>query len=154
MVTSNLNIRFVKVLLQGPQVNIESSGSSDTDATMHQRSKIASGICQLIIYNSIQHSSIAKTTTQIRHSRDRETPLPLYIGIKMHSNARLKHLVDTFHQLGLSVWYDRIREVNVAVAISVYKRIENDGVVLPSNMRSGVFTSGDMDHLDHHRTSN
>ena len=34
--------------------------------------------------------------------------------------------------------------------------IEEDGwcVVLPTNMRSGVFTSGDMDNLDHKKTSN
>ena len=63
-------------------------------------------------------------------------------------------LLRFFHQLGISVSYDRVREVKVAVARSVCKRIEEDGVVLPTNMRSGVFTSGDMDNLDHKQTSN
>ena len=42
----------------------------------------------------------------------------------------------------------------MAVARSVCKWIEEDGVVLPTNMHSGVFTSGDMDNLDHKKTSN
>ena len=63
-------------------------------------------------------------------------------------------MVDIFHQLGIYVSYDRVREVKVAVARSVCKRIEEDGVVLPTSMRSGVFTSGDMENLDHKKTSN
>ena len=91
------------------------------------------------------------TAIQIRHTRDRETPLPLYTGIKVHSDAHLKHLIESFHRLGLSVSYDRVREVKVAVARSGCRRIEEDGIVLPTNMRSGVFTSGDLDNLDHKR---
>ena len=48
----------------------------------------------------------------------------------------------------------RVREGKVVVTRSVYKRIEEDGVVLPTNMCSGVFTSGYMDNLDHKKTSN
>jgi hypothetical protein len=45
-------LSFMVVLLQGPQANIEGSGRSrDNDTGMHQRSKVASGLCQLIIYN-------------------------------------------------------------------------------------------------------
>ena len=44
--------------------------------------------------------------------------------------------------------------MKIAVARSVCKRIEEDGVVLPTNMRFGVFTTGDFDNLDHKKTSN
>ncbi len=144
-------LSFMAVLLHGPQATLDGSGVS---GDVHQRFKVACGLSQLIMYNSVKGTSISKTTTKIRHIRDHETPLPLYTGIKIHSNTRCKHLVDTFHQLGLSVSYDRVREVKVAVARSVCKRIEEDGVVLPTNMRSGVFTPGDMDNLDHNKTSN
>ena len=88
------------------------------------------------------------------HRRDQETPFLLYIGIKMHSDACLRHLVQTFHHLGLSVSYECVREVKIVVARSVCKRIEEDGVVLSTNMHSGVFTTGDLDNLDHKNTSN
>ena len=145
-------LTFMDVLLQGPKVNME--GPQQYDAGMDQRSKVACGICQLVIYNMVKYTSSSDTAVQMRHRRERETPFPLYIGIKMHSDSRLKHLVQTFHNLGLSVSYERVREVKIAVARSVCKRIEEDGVVLPTNMRSGVFTTGDFDNLDHKKTSN
>ena len=148
-------LTFMKVLLQGPKANIEGSvESGESDAGMDQRSKVACGLCQLITYNTVKYAMSSPTAIQIRHTRDRDTPLPLYTGIKVHSDARLKHLIESFHRLSLSVSYDRVREVKVAVARSVCRRIEEDGVVLPTNMRPGVFTSGDLDNLDHKKTSN
>lgn len=147
-------LTFMNVLLQGPKSMEGSSQRSERDADMGQRSKVASGLCQLITYNVVKCAPSALTSLQIRHRKERETPLPLYIGIKLHCDARLKHLVETFHRLGISVSYDRVREVKTAVARAVCKRIENNGVVLPNNMRSGVFTSGDFDNLDHKKTSN
>ena len=145
-------LTFMDVLLQGPKVNIE--GPQKYDAGMDQGSKVACGICQLIIYNMVKYTSSSDTVVQMWHRRDQETPFPLYIGIKMHSGACLKHLVQTFHHLGLSVSYECVREVKIAVAHSVCKRIEEDGVVLSTNMHSGVFTTGDFDNLDHKNTSN
>lgn len=72
---------------------------------------------------------------------DRETLL-LYMDIKIHSSACLKHLVETFYKIGLSILYERC-EVKITVARSVCQLIKEDGVVQPPNMRSGVFTSGE-----------
>ena len=88
----------------------------------------------------VKYTSSSDTVIQMRH--------------RWHSDAFLKHLVQTFHHLGLSVSYERVREVKIAVVCSVCKRIEEDGVVLPTNMRSGVFTTGYFDNLDHKKTSN
>ena len=148
-------LTFMNVLLQGPKGNIErSSHTGGVDAGMNQRCKVACGLSQLIIYNMVKTATSSEKAVQIRHRRERETPFPLYVGIKLHSDTRLKHLVKTFNQLGLAVSYPRVREVKMAVARSVCKQIQEDGVVLPSNMRSGVFTSGDFDNLDHKKTSN
>ena len=148
-------LTFMNVLLQGPKGNIErSSHTGEGDAGMDQRCKVACGLSQLIIYNMVKTTSSSEKAVQMRHRRERETPFPLYIGIKLHSDTRLKHLVKTFNQLGLAVSYPRVREVKLAVARCVCKQIQEDGVVLPTNMRSGVFTSGDFDNLDHKKTSN
>ena len=102
----------------------------------------------------IKYTSSSDTVVQMWHTRDRETPFPLYIGIKIHSDACLMHLVQTFHHLGLSVWYEWVREVTIAVARRVCKRIEEDIVVLSTNWYSRVFTTGDFDNLDHKKTRN
>ena len=148
-------LTFLKVPLQGSKANIESPSEMNVnDNVMHQRSKVACVIGQVIIYNTIKYGSPSQSTVQIRHSRERETPLPLYVGIKLHNDTRLKHLIGTFHHLGLGVSYDRIREVKLSVARSVCRQIEADGVVVPTNMKTGVFTTGDFDNLDHKKTSN
>ena len=102
----------------------------------------------------VKYTSSSNTVVQMWHRRDRETPFPLYIGIKMHSDAYPRHLVQTLHHLGLSMSYECVRELKIAVARSVCKWIEEDGVVLSINMHSVVFTTGDFDNLDHKKTHN
>ena len=52
----------------------------------------------------------------------------------------------------LSVPWMCVCEVKITVAHSVCKRI--DGVILSTNMHSGVFTTGDFDNLNHKKISN
>ena len=92
--------------------------------------------------------------TVIRHSKDLETPFPLYHGIKLHGDATLKHQIENAHHLGLSVLYDRVMDVKVLVAHAVCKRHAEDGVVLPTNVRRSVFTTHDVDNLDSNKTGN
>jgi hypothetical protein len=62
-------------------------------------------ICQVILYNCT--ARISKASPH-QHSRKFEPPLPLYIGLKVHTLFRSKKLVSELSQLGLSVSYDRI----------------------------------------------
>jgi len=50
--------------------------------------------------------------------------------------------------MGMAVSYDRVMEVRNGLAISVSKRFAEDGVVLPSNIKRGVFTTGAVDNID------
>ena len=72
----------------------------------------------------------------------------------LYSDAYLRHLVQTLHHLGLLMSYECVRVLKIAVARSVCKRIEDDGMVLSINMHSVVFTTGDFDNLDHKKTHN
>ena len=56
----------------------------------------------------------SKTTSQ--HSKKFEPPLPLYIGLKVHTQTRSKKLISELYQLGLSVSYDRILELEKQIA--------------------------------------
>ena len=70
------------------------------------------------------------------------------MGLKLHASARQKGTINTFHGMGMSVSYDRVMEVRKGLAISVSQRFAEDGVVLPSNIKRGVFTTGAVDNID------
>ena len=148
-------LSFVNVVLQGPKGNTAQSdrNQSDNDAAVGTRAKIACTISQLLTFNTVKYAS-SSDSTLIRHSKDRETPFPLYHGIKLHGDSRLKHQIENAHHLGLSVSYDRVMEVKVEVARAVCVRHAVDGVVLPTNLRLGVFTTHDVDNLDSNKTGN
>ena len=59
----------------------------------------------------------------------------------MHGDARLKKQIENAHELGLSVSYDRVMDVKRGIAQAVCKCHADDGVVLPTNLRSNVFTT-------------
>ena len=47
-----------------------------------------------------------------------------------------------------------MKELKIEVARAVSKRIEEDGVVVPPNMRKNVFTTCDCDNIDHLKRCN
>ena len=62
-------------------------------------------ISQLLMYNSMvrHHKDVTSIT---RHSKERETPLPIYLGVMIHTKTRKRELVDDLFELGISVSYD------------------------------------------------
>ena len=90
----------------------------------------------------------------MRHSQTRETPFPMYVGLKLHADAKLKQLMSVFEKLGISISYQREREINKAFAIRISERIKKDGIVVPTNTRKKVFTTLDLDNIDQKKKSN
>ena len=88
-----------------------------------------------------------------RHFKDRETPLPLYIGLNIHSQTRSKKLLNRLHRLGISISYNCVIELENCLASSVCTRFEQDGVVCPSQLRKDLFTVGAFDNTDHNLSS-
>lgn len=140
---------FMNALLQGSKDSV--AGLDDID--MNQRTKVTLGICQIITYNMVKHTPSEKTKF-MRHPKEYETPLPLYIALKLHSDARQRKHIELFSSMGLASNYSRVREIKLDVARAVCRRIDQEGVVVPTNMKKGVFTTCDCDNLDHLKTSN
>ena len=106
---------------------------------------MACTISQLLISNAIKYT----TNTQILYqTRDRETPMPLYMGLKLHAHDRLKNLIREFHQLGLTVSYARIMDVRRRFARAVSNRFKDEGVVVPTNCKRGIFSTATTDNID------
>ena len=95
-------------------------------------------ISQLLIYNCTKGTHHPVKTDAVRHNKERETPFPLYHGLKLHRNGRSKKQIEIDHEQGISVSYNRIMEVKRSVARAVCARHTQDGVVLPTNSRLNV----------------
>jgi len=118
-------------------------------------------ISQLIVFNSVKHQRhrdvneplVSSASIGSRHSRCRETPLPLYLGLLIHATTRKKSLVDRFADLGLSVSYDRVLSVSSEIASAACSVYHAKEAVVPSTLHTGVFTVGAVDNIDHNPSS-
>ncbi|KAL8561604.1 hypothetical protein ACOMHN_024839 [Nucella lapillus] len=138
---------FFNVVLRGPSA-LHGREKIGGDANLDAREKIACNISQLLIYNTSKGTHHAVKTAAVRHNKERETPFPLYHGLKLHGNGRDKKQIGIHHEQGISVSYNRVMEVKQCVARAVCARHAQDGVVLPTNSRFNVFTTHDVDNID------
>ena len=77
-------------------------------------------IAQLIVFNFTKCKSFEKS----RHSLAREPSLPLYVGIKLHTETRSIKMITHFNDLGLSIRYDRVLEVENQLATADFRKRE------------------------------
>ncbi len=71
----------------------------------------------------------------------------------IHTETRSKKTVTELHDMGLSVSYDRILQLEDKLATAVCEDFRDKGVVVPAQLRCGVFTAGALDNLDHNPSS-
>ena len=109
-------------------------------------------ISQLLTFNSVSIAQAAPTTTI--HKSERETPVPIYLGLKVHSLSRKKSLIEKLHELGLSISYARVLQISSDLANSTCKQYEDEGVVCPPKLKKNVFTTAAADNIDHNPSSN
>ena len=143
----NSLLALVNMIQEGPNIVHQTQlGTSPSTSSAHS-------ISQVLVFNSVKHTRSANATSSTHHSRDRESPLPIYIAFKMHGLTRKRTLVDTFFILGMCVSYDRLLQIAADMAEGICTRFEADNVVCPPKMRRGLFTTGAVDNVDHNPTS-
>ena len=134
-------LTLVTMILFG--TNIKTEANYESQASL--------SLSQLLLFNSVRQKKTS--TTDNRHRRDREPPLPLFLGACVHSKTRSKDLVDTLYQMGLSVSYDRVLLMSADLANAAINHFESLGAVCPPFLKSGVFTTSAVDNIDHDPTS-
>ena len=90
-------LTLVSMILYGPSIDMQSSTMSKSQASLT--------ISQLIQFNSFIRRRDEDAKRE-RRSKNRETPLPLFIGLSIHAKTRSRELIETMHDLGLCVSYD------------------------------------------------
>ena len=96
---------------------------SSLDQLPHDHSQACLTICQLIMFNtkySVQGNSLT------RHSKSTETPLTVYIGLYLHSLTQSKKIVNQLSELGISITYNRVLELQNALPEAVCKQFKVD----------------------------
>ena len=82
-----------------------------------------------------------------------ETAFPLYLGLMLHSKTRKKELVTDLASYGMSVSYDRVREVELSITKHLCKMYQELEVVCTPTLRKGLFTTAAIDNIDHNPSS-
>ena len=98
-------ITLVSMLLNGADLK-------DQDVTDSQENLT---IAQLILFSFQISTSSAKS----RHSLGREPPLPLYVGMKIHTETRSRKIIMILNDLDLTVSYRRVLQLENQLATAV-----------------------------------
>ena len=80
------------------------------------------------------------TTTKATNDNSIDTPLPVYIGLYVHSRFKSGDMVDELAILGLSVNYRGVMYLEKKVGLSVIQQFTDEGVVSTSGLRRRLFT--------------
>ena len=136
---------LMNMIMNGPNIECQAGINK-------QRERIALSISELVMFNTT-HSSSHIQNSPVRHNRERETPLPIYLALMVHAKTQKRSLVDKLHNLGLSISYNRLMSISSALGNSVCAKFMEDKVVCPPKAKKELFTVGCMDNIDHNPSS-
>ena len=139
----HLLLQFVCMIEHGADIKsqLEHCSASKSDLV----------VAQLLQYNCF--ATYKEESTSHRHSKDRETPFPIYAGISVFARTRNRKLIDMLHENGVSISYDRVLQISTQLGEAVVSKYVEDGVVCPPAMKKGTFTTAAIDNIDHNPTS-
>ena len=138
-------LALVAMILNGPTIQEQSSHSSVSTPALT--------VSQLLMFNSIARRRQSTSIESTKHGHNRETPLPVYLGMLMHTKTRKRDLVDTLFHLGLSVSYDRVLSISTDLGNNICRFFQQEGAVCPPELKVGLFTTGAVDNIDHNPSS-
>ena len=136
---------LIDMILMGPSIENQSDSMCTQSAV---------SVSQLIAFNTVKNTRRqSHPAARSRHNVSLETPLPLYIAMKIHAETRKRELIDAFFSLGLCVSYDRMLQVSAALGNRVCNMYELNRGPCPPTMKKGLFTTAAVDNIDHNPSS-
>ena len=144
-VPSSLNA-LISMILDGPDITSQSEAGKDP-------SNASQAISQLVVYNSVKSRTLNVKSNVIRHNQDQETPLPIYLALKIHGETRKRGLIDALYGIGLCISYDRMLSISATAANRVCALYKEEGLVCPPKLSKHVFTTAAVDNVDHNPSS-
>ncbi len=105
------------------------------------------------MYNSLVRHWENEATSTTRHSQEREMPLPIYLGMMIHTKTRKRELVNILYELGMSISYDRVLDISTELGNKICHHYRMEKAVCPPQLKGGLFTTAAVDNIDHNPSS-
>ena len=67
-----------------------------------------------------------------RHSKERKTPVPIYIGLKLYASHLANTIIEELFSLGICISYDMCVDFSNNIAVPLLEKYERDGVFIGS----------------------
>ena len=135
-------LALVRMILNGPNI------ISQSDRVSQQAALTISQLIQFNSYVRRRDGSDGK-----HHNKNRETPLPVFVGLRLHAKTRKKSIVNELFHLGLSMSYERVISIETNITNQVTELYKRDNVVCPPILQKGIFITGAVDNIDVNPTS-
>ena len=130
---------LIAMIMGGTNIKTQSSNIVESQAALT--------VSQLIRFNSVVQSRNDSKANY--NTKEREAPLPMYVGILLHAETRKRGLLDKLFGLGLSVSYNRVLEISSKLGNKVSVQFQAENVVCPLNLKRNLFTTTAVDNIDH-----
>ena len=107
------------------------------------------------MFNSIKQaqSLVGDSSSTLSHRHHYETPISLYIAIKIHAATCNSSLTDTLFSLGIYVSYDHFLRLTSDISNGVCEQFTIDGIICPPKLCSKLFTTAAVDNIDYNLSS-
>ena len=92
--------------------------------------------------------------TRRRHAKTHETPMMIYIPLKIYSVTRSRNLIDMLFNLSFCISYDRILEITKSIYENLCESYENKKFFFPNILKMGLLTVMLKDNIDLNSKSN
>ena len=147
-----MRLLLVHALSDQCSVSNDSYGPSILDCGIESgKQQAALTLVQLAMFNATKTDAkqAKHSSATTWHSKEREPPLPVYIGLTVHSHTRKEELGDTLYVIGIGISYKRVLEISSELAYKAWQQFEVGSVVCPMMLRSGLYTTAAVDNTDH-----
>ena len=138
---------LLSMIMNGSQLTLE----NEHDNVYNQQACLS--VAQLLVFNTYKRRRKLVSQNFTKHSKKREPPLPVHIGLLIHSQTRQSNLVSDLYNLGLSISYERVLEIENLTANAICEQFKADRVVCPPKLYKSIFTTAAYDNIDHNPSS-
>ena len=91
----------------------------------------------------VTHSS--SVTSLRRPVKERETPVPVYVGLKLYASLRTKTVIQRFFSFGLSLSYDRRLPICNNISLNMLKKYDLEGAFVATLETSTIIAKNNVD---------
>ena len=111
--------------------------------------RLSKTIVESVIYQYRKMTGHSSSVTSLRrHVKERETPVPVYIGLKLYASLSTKTVIHCSFSLGLSISYDRCLSIYYNISLNMVKKSYLEGTFVASHLTCEAFTIIAKDNTD------